>query len=250
MVVRRKIDRKQEELRQRREEARQGGGPQADRRAAQKGQADRSGSGSRCWSTRETFQELDPFVVHRATEFGMDRQHLPGDAVVTGYGMVGGRLTFIYSQDFTVFGGSLSEVVVPEDLQSHGPGHEQRCPGGRAHRLGWRRASRRASTAWPAMARYSSATSGRLASFRRYRPCWARRPEGRRTPPPSPTSSSWSAGSDRCTSRDPEVIKVGNRRGRNARGPRWRIQPRQPQRRCPFRGRVGAGLPPGYPEAA
>ncbi|MEE8174836.1 MAG: carboxyl transferase domain-containing protein [Dehalococcoidia bacterium] len=58
-----------------------------------------------------TFQELDPFVTHRATEFGLAEQHYPGDAVVTGYGKVEGRLIYVFSQDFTIMGGSLSEVV-------------------------------------------------------------------------------------------------------------------------------------------
>ena len=58
-----------------------------------------------------TFEELDAFVTHRSTEFGLDDQHYLGDAVVTGYGQIDGRLVFVYSQDFTVFGGSLSEVV-------------------------------------------------------------------------------------------------------------------------------------------
>jgi propionyl-CoA carboxylase beta chain len=49
-------------------------------------------------------------VTHRATEFGLADQHVLGDGVVTGHGMIGGRLTFVYSQDFTVFGGSLSEA--------------------------------------------------------------------------------------------------------------------------------------------
>jgi propionyl-CoA carboxylase beta subunit len=57
-----------------------------------------------------SFQELDAFVVHRATEFGLDRQHFLGDGVVTGHGMIDGRLVFLFSQDFTVFGGSLSEA--------------------------------------------------------------------------------------------------------------------------------------------
>ncbi len=58
-----------------------------------------------------TFQEMDPFVTHRTTEFGLGDQRPPGDAVVTGYGKVDGRTVFVFSQDFTVFGGSLSEVV-------------------------------------------------------------------------------------------------------------------------------------------
>jgi acetyl-CoA carboxylase carboxyltransferase component len=57
-----------------------------------------------------SFVETDPFAVHRAHEFGMDRKRPPGDGVVTGYGTVGGRKIFVASQDFTVFGGSMGEV--------------------------------------------------------------------------------------------------------------------------------------------
>ena len=57
-----------------------------------------------------TFEEWDMFVEHRCTDFGMDKNSIPGDGVVTGYGTVNGRLIFVISQDFTVFGGSLSEA--------------------------------------------------------------------------------------------------------------------------------------------
>ncbi|HEX7154794.1 MAG TPA: acyl-CoA carboxylase subunit beta [Thermoanaerobaculia bacterium] len=57
-----------------------------------------------------SFQELDQLVVHRSNDFGMDKQRIPGDGVVTGYGNVGGRLVYAFAQDFTVFGGSLSET--------------------------------------------------------------------------------------------------------------------------------------------
>ena len=56
-----------------------------------------------------TFEEWDMFVEHRCTDFGMQDNKIPGDGVVTGYGMINGRLVFVYSQDFTVFGGALSE---------------------------------------------------------------------------------------------------------------------------------------------
>jgi len=56
-----------------------------------------------------SFEEWDMFMEHRCTDFGMEQQHVPGDGVVTGYGTVNGRLIFVFSQDFTVFGGSLSE---------------------------------------------------------------------------------------------------------------------------------------------
>jgi propionyl-CoA carboxylase beta chain len=57
-----------------------------------------------------SFVELDAFVTHRATEFGLDEKHVLGDGVVTGHGTIDGRLVFVFSQDFTVFGGSLSEA--------------------------------------------------------------------------------------------------------------------------------------------
>jgi len=57
-----------------------------------------------------SFHELDMFVQHRATEFGMEKNKTPGDSVVTGWGTIDGRLVYVYSQDFTYMGGSLSEV--------------------------------------------------------------------------------------------------------------------------------------------
>ncbi len=110
MVVRRKVDDAVEALNERRSQAMLGGG--AARIAGQH----RRGK----LTAREridllfdegAFTELDPFALHRSTEFGLESQKVPGDAVVTGYGKVNGRLTFVYSQDFTVLGGSLSEVV-------------------------------------------------------------------------------------------------------------------------------------------
>src|SRR6476620_8651681 len=57
-----------------------------------------------------TFEEWDMCVEHRCTDFGMEANKIPGDGVVTGYGMINGRLAFVFSQDFTVFGGALSET--------------------------------------------------------------------------------------------------------------------------------------------
>jgi propionyl-CoA carboxylase beta chain len=57
-----------------------------------------------------SFEELGKFVMHRAKDFGLDKEHYLGDGVVTGYGTVNGRLVYVFSQDFTVFGGSLSET--------------------------------------------------------------------------------------------------------------------------------------------
>ncbi|MBP2299341.1 acyl-CoA carboxylase subunit beta [Azospirillum picis] len=57
-----------------------------------------------------SFEEFDMFVEHRCVDFGMEGQKIPGDGVVTGHGTVNGRLVFVFSQDFTVFGGALSEA--------------------------------------------------------------------------------------------------------------------------------------------
>ena len=57
-----------------------------------------------------TFEEWDMFVEHRCTDFGMEQSHIPGDGVVIGYGTINNRLVFVFSQDFTVFGGALSEA--------------------------------------------------------------------------------------------------------------------------------------------
>ena len=97
-----------DELEKRRERARLGGGKERISRQHAKGKL----------SAREriellldpgTFEEWDMFVEHRCIDFGMDKQTIPGDGVVTGYGTINGRLIFVFSQDFTVFGGSLSE---------------------------------------------------------------------------------------------------------------------------------------------
>ncbi|MCA4896089.1 MAG: acyl-CoA carboxylase subunit beta [Cytophagales bacterium] len=57
-----------------------------------------------------SFEELGKFVMHRCKDFGLENEHYLGDGVVTGYGTIGGRLVYVFSQDFTVFGGSLSET--------------------------------------------------------------------------------------------------------------------------------------------
>src|SRR6201994_4834317 len=57
-----------------------------------------------------SFEEIGMLVAHRSIDFGMEKEKYPGDGVVTGYGNINGRLVYVFSQDFTVFGGSLSET--------------------------------------------------------------------------------------------------------------------------------------------
>ena len=97
-----------EELERRREQARLGGG--AKRIAAQHAKG-RLTARERLKVLLDpgSFEEYDSFVEHNCTEFGMEKQKVPGDGVVTGSGTINGRLAFVFAQDFTVFGGSLSE---------------------------------------------------------------------------------------------------------------------------------------------
>ena len=75
-----------------------------------------------------SFQELDKFVTHRATDFGMEKQKILGDGVVTGYGLVEGRQVFVFAQDFTVFGGSLSGAYAEKICKIMDLAMEVGCP--------------------------------------------------------------------------------------------------------------------------
>src|SRR4249920_2769867 len=96
-------------LRLRHEAAEQGGGP--ERRARQHKEGKLSARERiELLLDEDSFEELDKLVTHRCRDFGMDEQVVPGDGVVSGYGRVDGRLAYVFAQDFTVFGGSLSET--------------------------------------------------------------------------------------------------------------------------------------------
>ena len=110
MAVEKEVEGQREHLRKLREQSKLGGG---ERRIEQQHQKGKLTARERISALLDpgTFEELDPFVLHRATEFGLADQKVLGDAVVTGYGYVNGRLIYIYAQDFTILGGSLSEAV-------------------------------------------------------------------------------------------------------------------------------------------
>ncbi len=110
MVVRKKVENTLKDLQERRERARQGGGQRRIEAQRRRGKLTARERIDMLFDAG-SFQEMDAFAQHRATEFGLAEERPLGDAVVTGYGKVNGRLTFVYSQDFTVLGGSLSEVV-------------------------------------------------------------------------------------------------------------------------------------------
>ncbi len=100
---------KLEHLRRLREQAKLGGG---ERRIEQQHERNKLTARERLELLLDegSFVELDALVTHRATDFGLDQEHYLGDGVVSGHGRIDGRLVFVYAQDFTVFGGSLSEA--------------------------------------------------------------------------------------------------------------------------------------------
>jgi acetyl-CoA carboxylase carboxyltransferase component len=103
------IDAKIDALRQRKEEAKRGGGA-ARVEAQHKNGRLTARERIDLLLDKGSFRELDAFVSHRTHDFGLHRQQYPGDSVVTGWGTISGRLVYVFSQDFTVFGGSLGEV--------------------------------------------------------------------------------------------------------------------------------------------
>jgi propionyl-CoA carboxylase beta chain len=115
------------ELEQRRETAKMGGGQRRIDSQHSKGKL----------TARErieilldegSFEEFDMFKQHRCTDFGMDEQHIPGDGVVTGWGTVNGRTIYVFSKDFTVFGGSLSEAHAEKIVKLQDMALQNRAP--------------------------------------------------------------------------------------------------------------------------
>ena len=98
-----------QELELRREAARMGGG---ERRIAAQHSKGKLTARERIDLLLDegSFEEFDMFVAHRCTDFGMKKDRPAGDGVVTGWGTINGRMVYVFSQDFTVFGGSLSET--------------------------------------------------------------------------------------------------------------------------------------------
>lgn len=98
-----------QELRNKKDQSRQGGGADRIKKQHEKGRL----------TARErldllldkgSYREVDSFVVHRSSDFGTDQNKILGDSVTTGWGTINNRLVYVFSQDFTVFGGSLGEV--------------------------------------------------------------------------------------------------------------------------------------------
>ncbi len=97
-------------LQEMRREARQGGGKERIDKQHEKGKMT-ARERIQLLLDHDSFEEFDMFVKHRCTNFGMEKKHFLGDGIVTGRGTIDGRLVYVYAQDFTVFGGSLSETL-------------------------------------------------------------------------------------------------------------------------------------------
>ncbi|MEX1063102.1 MAG: acyl-CoA carboxylase subunit beta [Balneolaceae bacterium] len=102
-------DEKVERLRKLREEAKKGGGLKRIGKQHEKGKLT-ARERLDLLLDKDSFEEIDSFVTHRSNSFGLDKKKIPGDGVVTGFGKIQGRPVYVFSQDFTVFGGSLSET--------------------------------------------------------------------------------------------------------------------------------------------
>ena len=97
-----------QQLEKRRKDARLGGGEKRVEAQHQKGKLT-ARERLEVLLDRNSFEEFDMFVTHNCADFGMESQKIPGDGVITGWGTINGRLVYVFSQDFTVLGGSLSE---------------------------------------------------------------------------------------------------------------------------------------------
>jgi propionyl-CoA carboxylase beta chain len=116
-----------EELEIRRERARAGGGTARTEAQHERGKL----------TARErlelllddgSFEEFDMYVEHRCIDFGMEKTHVPGDGVVTGWGTINGRVTYVFAKDFTVFGGSLSEAHANKMIKTQDMAIKNRAP--------------------------------------------------------------------------------------------------------------------------
>ena len=170
---------KVQELIELRAQARLGGGQKAIDKQHEKGK----------YTAREriaqlldegSFEELDMFVKHRCTNFGQEKKSFLGDGVVTGYGTIDGRLVYVFAQDFTVFGGSLSETMALKICKVMDMAMKMGAPV-----IGFidcgglndvELVFKKVSMLWLVMPRFSNVISWHLELYPRFQLYWARAP--------------------------------------------------------------------------
>ena len=163
---------KVQELIELRAQARLGGGQKAIDKQHEKGK----------YTAREriaqlldegSFEELDMFVKHRCTNFGQEKKSFLGDGVVTGYGTIEGRLVYVFAQDFTVFGGSLSETMALKICKVMDMAMKMGAPC-----IGLNDSVelvfKKVSMLWLVMPRFSNVISWLLGLYLRFQLYWAR----------------------------------------------------------------------------
>src|SRR5688500_12325181 len=116
-----------DKLEQRRAEARAGGGAERIETQHKRGKLT-ARERIELLLDKGSFEEFDMFVEHRSNDFGMEKSKIPGDGVVTGWGTVNGRAVYLFSKDFTVFGGSLSETHAQKLIKLQDLALEARAP--------------------------------------------------------------------------------------------------------------------------
>ena len=177
------------ELRRVRAKALEGGGEERNQKQKAKGKLT-ARERVKLLLDKGTFNEIEPFITHQGDEMSLLKEKYYGDGVITGYGQINGRTVYLYSQDFTIYGGTLSE------MQSH-----KIC---RVMDLAVRNgvpfislidsaghASRKVSVRWADMPKSSGVMPNTRVSSHRSPSCSDHAPAVRPTPPPCRTWSSW-----------------------------------------------------------
>ena len=191
-------DEKLARLLTRNEQAEQGGGPDKIRKHHESGRLT-ARERIQILLDDDTFTEVDKFVLHRCENFGMGKVKIPGDGVVTGYGAIDGRLVYVFAQDFTVFGGSLSKAYAEKIVKIMDMAARNGAPVIGLNDSGGARIQEGVQS----LAGYSDIFLRNMLCTgwcRRSRPSWAPAPAARSTPRPSPTSCSWSRTPGTCSS--------------------------------------------------
>ncbi len=136
-----------------------------------------------------SFEEFDMFVTHRCTNFGLEKTKVMGDGVVTGHGTIDGRVVYIFSQDFTVFGGSLSETFAQKICKVMDMAMKVGAPVIGINDSGGARIQEGVTSAWPVMPKFLNATSWLQVLFHKFLPFLVHVLVVQYTPLPLPTSS-------------------------------------------------------------
>jgi len=154
----------------------------------------------------DTFMELNPFVEHRATHFGLDQMEAPGEGVVTGYGKINGRPVYLFAQDFTVFGGALGEMHAMKIAKVMDLAAKTELLLSDSM-IQVARVFRKGSAPWMDTERFFTGMPSTRVSFRKFPLFWDRVRAEPSTLLPLQILSLWLRKQARCSSRDQKSLK-------------------------------------------